>query len=131
MQEPPPAVPRVKARAASAESPGFHRRRRRSRSPHAAPSVFHVLDGASEGRVTAAVKFLQDAIEGMERQRVNDQKNLALLTARVSAQETSRKLAEDSARRMDAIESQVREQTNEAKEYARHKCLESDKQLRA
>ena len=32
---------------------------------------------------------------------------------------------------MDAIESQWREQTNEAKKYARHKRFESDKQLRA
>ena len=83
MPEPPPAMPLVKAHTASAESPGFPRPRRRCRSPHAAPSAFDVHDGASEGRVTTAVKLLQDAIDGTGRQRVNNQKDLALLTARV------------------------------------------------
>ena len=67
--------------------------------------------------MTAAIKLLEKSLEE--------------LTARVSAQETGRKWSEDNAKRLDAIESQVREQTKEAKEYARHKCLESDKQLRA
>ena len=101
------AATRAKAGASSAEPPGVTGRRLRSRSPHAAPSAFHVHDGASEGRVTAAVKLLE--------------KNLEELIARVSAQETSRKWAEDSAKRLDAIESQVREQTKEANAYARHK----------
>ena len=105
-----------RARAASAEPPGVPGRRRRSRSPHAAPSAFHVHDGASEGRATSAVKLLET--------------NLEELTARVWAQEASREWAEDNAKRLDAIEAQVRQQTNEAKEYAFNKCLESDKQLR-
>ena len=67
--------------------------------------------------MTAAVKFLEKSLEE--------------LTARVSAQETSRKWAEDNAKRLDTIEGQGRQQTNEAKEYARNKCLESDKQLRS
>ena len=50
----------------------------------------------------------------MEKQRAEDQKNIALLTARIGTQETIRKWAEDNAKRFDAIESQVREQTNEA-----------------
>ena len=89
-------------------------RRRRSRSPHSAPGVFHALDAASEGRVTAAVKHLQETIDSLEKQRADD-----------------RKWTVESARRIDAMEAQIREQTREAMEYAREKCNDIDGRLRA
>ena len=59
-QEPPPAAPRVKARAASAQG-----RRRRSRSPHAAPS-------ASDSTVAEAVRKLQAQTDNLQKQRADD-----------------------------------------------------------
>ena len=59
------------ARAASAEPPGAPGHRRRSRSPYTNPSAF---PGATDGRVTAAVKLLEDAIDGMEKQRADDRR---------------------------------------------------------
>ena len=79
------------------------------------PSAFAAHDGAPEGRVTAAVKLLELRLEW--------------LAGRVSAQETSRKRAEDSSKRLDALEGQACELTKEAKEYAHNKCLELDRGL--
>ena len=93
-------------------SPGG--RRRRSRSPHSAPDAAYTFDAASEGRVTAAIKHLQETIDGLEKQRADD-----------------RKWTVESARRIDAVEAQVREQTREAMEYAREKCNDIDGRLRA
>ena len=105
-------IRQAQARAASAEPPGVPGRRRRSRSPHAAPATFLGTGlGASEGRVTAAVQLLQDKLDGMAKQRAED------------------------ARRLDALEGQVREQTREAEDYVRQKSLDqnfidSDKEIR-
>ena len=99
------------ARDASAEPPGAPGHRRRSRSPYTNPSAF---PGATDGRVTAAVKLLQDAIDSMEKQCAGDHKWI-----------------ENNARRIDQIEAQVREQTREAKDFAHSKCSEVDLRLRA
>ena len=67
------------------------------------------FEAASEGRVTAAIKHLQALIDQLEKQRADDQKWI-----------------QDNARRLDEVEAQVREQTTEAKEYAREKCSDVD-----
>jgi len=67
----------AQARPASAEPSGVPGRRRRSRSPHSAPS---------------SVQLLYDQLDAMARQRAED------------------------ARRLDALEDQVREQAREAKD---------------
>ena len=64
--------------------------------------------------VDETIRKLQDTIDAMEKQHTNDRKWLA-----------------DNARRIDKFESQVREQTLEAKNYARAKCDEMDVRLRA
>ena len=81
--------------------------RRRSRSPHGAPDV--AFEAASDGRLTAAIKHLEATIDQLEKQRADDRKWLM-----------------DNARRLDQVESQVREQTLEAKAYAREKCSDVD-----
>ena len=40
--------------------------KRRSRSPHASPSAFYSADGASEGRVSAAILFIEESMKAME-----------------------------------------------------------------
>ena len=66
------------------------------------------------GPVADAVKKLEDVIKAMEKQRADDRKWLL-----------------DNARRLDQMEAQVREQTLEAREYARCKCNDIDVRLRA
>ena len=87
----------------------------RSRSSH---SHIRLPPGARrddwEGNVTEAVRKLQATIDAMEKQRAGDRKWLT-----------------DNAQRIDMIEAQVREQTLEAKKYARDKCNDIDVRLRA
>ena len=54
----PPTPPPV----TSPQAPDRLRRKRRSRSPHASPASVHAADGASEGRVSAAVYFLEESM---------------------------------------------------------------------
>ena len=49
--------------------------------------------------------------------------------SKVQAQGSGKKWAEDNAKRLNALEGQVREQTNEAKEYTKNKCMEMDAKL--
>ena len=60
------------------------------------------------------MRKLQTQIDGLEKQRADDRKWIV-----------------ESARRIDSIESQVREQTREAMDYAREKCGDLDGRLRA
>ena len=108
---------------------------RRSR-PDASRSRSH-----SRTRAEPTLNDLEDQIRGMKRQRWEDQKNIALLAANLAKideyivrtapeHERTRKWAEDNAKRLDALEGQVREQTNEAKRHAEAKCKEIDGKLR-
>ena len=109
--EPPLALPRVNARAASAEG-----RRPHSRSPQTASSAVHDRGGGSErvseGTAAEVVRRLQAAIDAMDKQRAD------------------RKWFADNAKRIDKLEAQVREQTKEAMECARAKCVDIDGRIR-
>ena len=56
---------------------------------------------------------------------------MADVTNRMRNHDADRKWTTDNAKRIDAIEGQVRDQTNQAMEYTRSKCLELDRLLRA
>ena len=87
------------------------------------------------------MKALEKQIKAMKQQRLEDQKYIALLAENLSKTEAylartspkhdrTRKWAEDNAKRLDMLEGQVQEQTNEAKRHSEAKCKEMDGKLR-
>ena len=83
---------------------------------------------------------MEEAIRAMAKQRAEDT-HIARLTAHMAKTEAyfektspehdrTRKWAEDNAKRLDALEGQVREQTNEATHYTEATCKEMDGKLR-
>ena len=96
----------------------------RTRLPPGARRPYETPDG----HVPDAIKKLEGIIKDMEARSLEDRHKLAQLSAILGA---DRKWTSDNAKRIDAIEGQVRDQTNKAMEYARSKCAEVDAQLRA
>ena len=136
---PPPAETpqrgrrRVKDRGAAASEP--HSRSRSSHSRTRLPPGARRPFEAPGGHVEDMIKKLETIIKDMEARSLQDRQKLAQLSAVVGADRAAsglvHKWASDNAKRVDAIESQVRDQTNQAMEYARSKCTEVDAKLRA